>query len=179
MERRLYKAGSLVSAQSKRSYINFDYNVYFLPKKKRNKNKVVKQTDQPEENMESYFVRALSKLGAVKSIEDIKLESIDQKSLDVHASNIDTPRSYSDPAESFDVPWEGLFIISKGSWEIINRKDNYNVGYLLKGNYFGESEILKIIDATYFGDIYASQNQDLEILFLSYEAMKRIRFEVS
>lgn len=145
---------------------------------KRSKNKIAKQADKQEENMESYFVRALSKLGVNKSIERVNLESIDQKSLDVHASNIDTPRTYSNPVDSFDEPWEGLFIISKGSWEIRNRKDNYSVGYLFKGNYFGESEILKIIDASYFGDIYASNNQDLEILFLPYEAMKRIRFEV-
>lgn len=34
MERRKYKAGSLVCAQSKRSYINFDYNPYFVSKPK-------------------------------------------------------------------------------------------------------------------------------------------------
>lgn len=179
MERRLYKAGSLVSAQSKRSYINFDYNAYFVPKTKKKQKKIAKQGENKDENMESHFIKALTKLGTNRSITISKLESIDQKSLDVHASNIDTPRNYSDSVNSFDEPWEGLFIISKGSWEIRNRKDNYSVGHLVKGNYFGESEILKIIDATYFGDIYASQHQDLEVLFLSYEAMKRIRFEVS
>lgn len=179
MERRVYKAGSLISAQSKRSILNFDYSIFFVSKDKKKTKKLLEEQqlkNEAKEEIKSLLVKAMEHF-KTKLTHNIDVEfAHDDPKLWVMTSNLDTPKAYWPSVKSYDTPWEGVFIINKGSWEVINRKDNYTVAFLFKGDYFGESEVIKIPDYTYFGDIYACPHQDVDIIMLSYEAMKRIPF---
>jgi hypothetical protein len=44
----------------------------------------------------------------------------------------------------------------------------------MMGDTFGESEILKVPDYSYFGDIYASEKSDTKVIFISYPAFRTI-----
>ena len=140
------------------------------------------------ENLVSNFERAIA---LFKSSDKAKLhekESSD-KSPDVTISSITrtllsknrkpsikfTKRSshfYDSSEINFDSEITGVFIIVRGVCKVVNRFDNYEVWEVLKGDWFGEWEPLKIWDYTYFGDIYAKS--DTEVLFISYEDFQRI-----
>ena len=75
---------------------------------------------------------------------------------------------------NFDFNIDGIYIINKGIWQVINRKDNYTWCELFKGDCFGESEVLDIVDPTYFGDIFAKS--DVDVMFISYENLKKIPY---
>lgn len=115
MERRKYKAGAMIAAQSRRSYINFDYNPYFVTVVKKNKLKKKVVDEEDPEEQKSSFVKALAayKTQSIK----LKVESaaIINKFLGTNKGNLQTPRYYSIPVAGYDSPCEGVFIITKGS----------------------------------------------------------------
>lgn len=63
MQRRLYKPGSLIVAQSKRSHINFQYNRYFVTRPKGKVKKKIRKGDdsENEEDLKSSFQKAIAK----------------------------------------------------------------------------------------------------------------------
>jgi hypothetical protein len=75
---------------------------------------------------------------------------------------------------SFNTDPTGVQVILNGIGKVINRADNYEVWKLYKGDSFGECEILKTPDWSYFGDIYAETN--VEWLFLSYAQFQKIPY---
>ena len=81
---------------------------------------------------------------------------------------------YDSSHVTFDSEIEGIFIIVKGIWKVINRKDNYVCWELFKGDWFGESEVLNILDWTYFGDIFAKS--DVDVMYISYKNFNRIPY---
>ena len=167
----------MIVAQSKRSYVNFDYNPYFvtLVKKNKVKKKAVDEEEDHEE-LKSSFVKALASYKTRSINLNLDSKGLLNKFLGMNKGNLETPRYYSKPAAGYDTPCGGIFIITKGSCEIVNRKDNYKSGFLFSGDYFGESEVFKLPDLTYFGDIYATNQQDVEVIFLNYETVKRVFF---
>ena len=69
---------------------------------------------------------------------------------------------------TFDSENDGIYIIDRGVWKVINRHDNYEVtDNLSHGDFWGEAEALKICDYTHYGDIYAVS--DVKLFFISYE----------
>lgn len=62
MERRVYKAGSLISAQSKRSILNFDYSIFFVSKDKKKTKKLLEEQqlkNEAKEEIKSLLVKAM------------------------------------------------------------------------------------------------------------------------
>jgi len=43
-------------------------------------------------------------------------------------------------------------------------------------DYFGEADVFKSPDLTFFGDIYATPQQDVEVIFINYDILKRVFF---
>ena len=50
-----------------------------------------------------------------------------------------------------------LCIVLDGSAKVINRADKFEVHELTQGSHFGSSDLLRIPDIEYFGDIYAGE----------------------
>ena len=50
-----------------------------------------------------------------------------------------------------------LCIILEGSVKVINRVDKFEVYEAFSGSHFGSSDLLKIPDIEYFGDLYAGK----------------------
>ena len=190
IERRLYKEGSLIIPQSKRSEINFDYLDFYDEQNIPTQDALEVDLDENFQSL-SDFQKALARI-KVKKISK-KLSSADkgnksaifesfktlkekfEKRLSKHSSFITDPEQYYDCSNiNFDTDINGIYIINKGVWKVINRKDNYTWWELFKGDCFGESEIINFIDWTYFGDVYAKS--DVDVMFISYENIKKIPY---
>ena len=48
-----------------------------------------------------------------------------------------------------------MYLIISGHCIIKNHDDNFESKILIKGDYFGDSDILKCVGYSFFGDIYA------------------------
>lgn len=85
----------------------------------------------------------------------------------------DEPADYFDCSlNSFDSEVDGVYIILKGVCHVTNRADKYEVCKLYKGDSFGECEMLRICDPTFYGDIYAES--EVHIMYLTYENFQKI-----
>lgn len=189
MQLRVYEPGEMIAAQSKKSEYNFAFRRFFELKTKKRKQirkKVIKDGDESEEREKSMFEQALALFAPKANIKSLTLEMINRKNSGIKMVPINSPFNKSRPKikPTYNTPWEGVFIVLRGKWEIINRKSpkshdpehpNYNkpysVGYLFSGDYFGESEVFPVHDFTYYGDIYAVK--EVEVVFLPYEIVKR------
>jgi len=58
-----------------------------------------------------------------------------------------------------------LCFVLEGSCEVINKADNSNLFELTHGNHFGTSDLLRIVDTEYLGDIIAGE-QGAKILVI-------------
>ena len=68
---------------------------------------------------------------------------------------------------------EGMYLIVSGIAKIVNSKDNHAPKLLKKGDYFGESEIIRVIGFDFFGDIIAESDK-VETLFISKSNFQKI-----
>ena len=66
-----------------------------------------------------------------------------------------------------------MYLILSGTAKIVNGTDNFEAKHLKFGDYFGESEMLRVIGFDFFGDIYADSD-DVECFFISRENFKKI-----
>lgn len=101
--------------QSKRSYVNFDYNEYFILKvnsKKKSKSLVAKG-EESEEIEKSMFQQALEKYKPQATTFKVG-ERAQADKFTPKKNNLAQPKVYSEPAKSFDVECEGVYIIIKG-----------------------------------------------------------------
>jgi len=67
-----------------------------------------------------------------------------------------------------------MFYISKGHCCIVNKDDGYQSRVLGSGDFFGESELIKCVDFTFFGDIIAQD--DVECWCLPHEYYDKIPY---
>lgn len=71
-----------------------------------------------------------------------------------------------------------MFLILSGTAKIVNSKDHYEAKQLKFGDYFGESEMIRVIGFDFFGDIYADSDE-VECFFISRENFSKIAlFEI-
>ena len=52
--------------------------------------------------------------------------------------------------------------------------DQFEIKTLMMSDFFGESEVLRIPDFSYYGDIYASSKKDVKIIFIRYPVFRSI-----
>ena len=67
----------------------------------------------------------------------------------------------------------GLFFIAKGSCSIRNKDDQFVSKTIRAGDFFGEGDLLKCVDYTFFGEIVAASSQ-VEVLYVSEEDFHKI-----
>lgn len=85
--------------------------------------------------------------------------------------NEDPNYEYNDYA--LNAAQEGMYLIVSGIAKIVNSKDNHAPKLLKKGDYFGESEIIRVIGFDFFGDIIAESDK-VETLFISKANFQKI-----
>ena len=68
----------------------------------------------------------------------------------------------------------GLYYITKGHCAVKNSDDGYCIKNLAHGDCFGESELIKSVDYTFFGDIIAED--DVECFFLPRNCFHKIPY---
>lgn len=66
-----------------------------------------------------------------------------------------------------------MYFIISGKAQIINTQDDYEAKTLKKGDYFGESEIIRVIGFDFFGDVVA-ESETVECLFISKQNFQKI-----
>ena len=59
-----------------------------------------------------------------------------------------------------------LCIVLDGSAKVVNKTDGFEIFEIFSGSHFGSSDLLKIPDIEYFGDIYAGK-KGLKVLVVS------------
>ena len=69
---------------------------------------------------------------------------------------------------------DGIYIIDSGKCRVVNPSDGREFKMLLKSDFFGESEFLKVVDYAQFGDIVAVS--DVTCIFIPRECLHRIQF---
>ena len=74
---------------------------------------------------------------------------------------------------SQDDPDLGMFLIETGTCHVIHKYDGFNSRELRRWDFFGESELLKVVGYSYFGDIVAVSDE-VRILFISNANFKKI-----
>ena len=67
----------------------------------------------------------------------------------------------------------GLYLIVDGHCIVKNHDDEFESKKLVKGDFFGESDILKCAGYSFFGDIYAL-SEKVECWFIPLEKFNRI-----
>ena len=68
---------------------------------------------------------------------------------------------------------EGLYFITKGCCIVRNHDDSYCSKKLKQGDFFGESDLLKCIGYTFFGEIVADSD-DVECWFIAADEFWKI-----
>jgi len=68
----------------------------------------------------------------------------------------------------------GLYYISKGHCVVQNKDDGHCSKTLTQGDFFGESELIKSVDYTFFGEIIALG--DVECWYLPQEHFNKIPY---
>ena len=67
----------------------------------------------------------------------------------------------------------GFYFITKGYAAVRNHDDGFMAKKLMQGDYFGESDPLKVVGYTFFGEIVADSD-DLECWFIRKDQWRRI-----
>lgn len=67
----------------------------------------------------------------------------------------------------------GFYMIVKGRCEVIHKSDQMRACYIQGGDFFGESEILKVVGFDFFGDIYA-ESDFVDCIFISLNDFHKI-----
>ncbi|CAI2387501.1 unnamed protein product [Moneuplotes crassus] len=188
MEIKTYKKGSLVLPQSKKSTFNNHYKIFYdeFKKKRLGTRKWDTELSQFHTQISSFFIA----MAEPTKIADIVPKDLPQ------------PINSDSELEDFDAEPCGIYIILSGTCELIAKSKCYqekpnsknltdekastnnsrpspcskmvSLKTLVKGDFFGESEIFRIPDLTYYGHIFVSKEQDCEIMFLNYRAFRRI-----
>ena len=68
---------------------------------------------------------------------------------------------------------DGLFYIVKGSCIVRNKEDRFEGKIIREGDFFGEGDLLKCVDYTFFGEIVA-QSEQVEVLYIGEDDFHKI-----
>ncbi len=61
--------------------------------------------------------------------------------------------------------WIGIYFILEGHIQVVNRSDKYVLATIFKGEYFGESSILRTVGYEYYGDLLIG-DKGLKLMFI-------------
>lgn len=71
----------------------------------------------------------------------------------------------------------GFFLITQGKCLVVNQEDGYCFQQLMNGHFFGEADVLKTIDFSFFGDIVADSEEVRCLYMTSKEFMTLPAYE--